>query len=224
MGSGGPAAHTYAMTTKHRTARVVHTLDTSALAALSGVEHLPLTDRGAAAVEKLEAAVQEQPLPTTLETHGRLDFVTRAWLVETPFELLVIGGRRFERASDDSPQWRKVADDGGDVPTLGQPLWLLESLLGIARSDSSGAGRLRGSAVAKYDCVVDLIEADGRTRAGLSIPAGEAIRRLRAANMQLWLDDHGRATRVALTVAGVRASMDLCDFDSSAPIAIPRAA
>jgi hypothetical protein len=110
------------------------------------------------------------------------------------------------------------------------PLWPLDALFG-ARGDGAalGAEVVRGAATTRFRLTIDLGRADTALTAGISVPAGpyRALSRLPA---EVWVDDDGRARRIAVSTdlvpspgdVQIWAVLELWDFGLAVDIAVPR--
>ena len=109
------------------------------------------------------------------------------------------------------------------------PLWPLDALFG-AREDAFDLGpeSVRGTATTRFRLTVDLARADAALAAGVSVPAGP-YRSLSRLPAQAWLDDAGRARRVAVSAelatspADVQmwAVIEFWDFGVAVDISVP---
>ena len=110
---------------------------------------------------------------------------------------------------------------------VNDPLWPLDALFGASGdAQEIGPDEVRGVPVTHCRLTVDLIRADAALPSGVSVPAGP-YRRLRQLPAEVWLDEAGRARRIAVLAESptprtqIWTITELWDFGVAAGITVP---
>jgi hypothetical protein len=195
------------------------------------------------------------PDPADLRAEGVADFSTRrahVWQVLMPRNLadaFAADAARETLASELSEPRETIYDGANAYLRVGgswtgffladpagpsgpnDPLWPLDALFG-ARDDAAalGAESVRGVATQRFGLTLDLTRADAALAAGIGVPAGpyRALSRIAA---QVWLDEAGRARRIAVITdlaagpapegAPTWAIIEFWDFGVAVDISVP---
>ncbi len=140
-----------------------------------------------------------------------------------PRELLYDGAIQLMRSGD---SWLAFTDVERDGPRSHlDPLWPMDALFGAGDDVIvAGTDTIRDVTTTHYQFTVDLVAADDRLLTGIEVPEGP-LRRLRRLPAEVWLDDAGRARRIAIqNAAGDRQVwkvLELWDFGVAVAITPP---
>jgi hypothetical protein len=148
---------------------------------------------------------------------GRIDFPARAWETE-PGGTLWVGRSTYEPAqSGGGWEAKELIDDGSQLPL---PLGLVEALLGVVNARSEGAAEAQGAPAERLRCVVDLVEADARSPAGIA-PISVVVADVRAVELSLVLDAEDRVRRMEFDTNEMQMWIELWEFGEPPAIEVP---
>jgi hypothetical protein len=145
--------------------------------------------------------------------------------IEHP-EMLYDGGNVYIRVQDAWTIFGRPDPGGPRGPN--DPLWPLDALFG-ANEDAAAVGpdAVRGEPATRFRLTVDLARADAALPAGVSVPGGP-YRSLSRLSAEVWLDEAGRARRIAVNgdpaepaEAQIWSIVELWDFGVAADIVPP---
>ncbi|AZM45154.1 hypothetical protein DMB38_04290 [Streptomyces sp. WAC 06738] len=129
-----------------------------------------------------------------------------------PHEMLYVGATELLRSGDSwfaAPTGRDPDGPRGHL----DPLWPLDALFGAGGDIiEAGTDTIRDAATTHYRLTVDIAAADQLLPTGIEVPEAP-VRRLRELPAEVWLDDAGRARRIAIqNAAGNRQAWKVTEF------------